>query len=137
MANITKFLPKNSFNRLEGKAVIVHNKIDFSKQNAAIADTVDALEIPKGTVVKSVTLVCHTPEAAVTVAVGDQTNATQFLVAQTLTTLGAGGGVISAATAQKFYATANRLRLTIAGAAGTNAVISVTMECYQVATSAL
>lgn len=142
MANITTFLSPNAYTALEGKPVIAQKKIDFSLKNAAAADTVDVLRIPKGAVVTKVGFIVHTTQATVKIAVGDQDGATQYLAAQTLTDIKANaaaaeGGVFSLTATQKFYPAANTIRLTVSGATAATAVISVIAEYYQVAATAI
>lgn len=136
MAAITTFLPPSAFQRMEMQKVVSSHLIDFSKGNAQIADTVQVLEIPPGLFVTRVLLAVHTTEATVTIAVGDLASGTQFLAAQTLTDLKADnvattadGVAASADTTEKFYGTtAEKLVLTIGGAAATTAVVSVVLE---------
>lgn len=142
MANITTFLSPNAYTALEGKPVIAQKKIDFSLKNAAIADTVDVLRIPKGAVVTKVGLIVHTTQATVTIGVGDADTAAQYLAAQTLTDIKADAdadedGVFSLTATHKFYAAANTIRLVVAGAAAATAVVTVIAEYYQVAATAI
>lgn len=137
MANSTTFLPVAAYNHIEGKTIVASNTIDFSKEPTAIAGTVDVLHIPKGAFVKRAGLVVHTTEASVTIALGDSAKGTQFLAAQTLTSLKADnnagtadGGVMSVDAAQKFYGAANTLRLTIGGAQVDTAIVTAFAEYF-------
>jgi len=142
MANITKFLSPNAYTALEGKPVVAQKKIDFSKVNAASGDTADALRIPKGAFVTKVGFIVHRTQDTVTIGVGDQDTAAQYLAATALTDVKADadapeGGVFSLTATQKFYPTENTIRLVIGGASATTAVITVIAEYYQVAATAI
>lgn len=141
MANITKFLPPFAHKRMEMQSVISDVNIDFAKYNAANGDTVEALIIPGGTYVEDVILSVHTPEASVTVEVGDEATADQFLAAQTLTDIKANasaddGAVASVQAARKFYAKDTKIILTIGGADAKVANISLVLRGTLVAKTA-
>lgn len=132
MANTTKFLPVAAFGNIESKMTVASNIIDFSKQNVAIDGTFDALKIPQGAVVVEAGFVVHTTQATVTIGLGDQTTAGQYLAATTLTDVkadadAAEGAAMATDTAtdfQKFYAAEDTLRGVVAGAAATTAKIT-------------
>lgn len=137
MANSTTFLPVAAYNHIEGKTIVASNTIDFSKEPTASAGTVDALIIPQGAFVKRAGLVVHTTESTVTIALGDSASGTQFLTAQTLTSLKADnnagtadGGAMSVDAAQKFYGAADTLRLTIGGAQVDTAIVTAFAEYF-------
>lgn len=130
MANSTTFLPKATYQHIEGKPTVASNTIDFTKENVAISGTIDVLNIPKGALVKNCYIITNTTEATVTVAVGDQASATQFLTAAVLGS--AGNMRASVEAARKVYTADNTVRLTIAAAKATAAKITVVAEYIMV-----
>lgn len=136
MSNITYFLPKSAYQRMEMQKVVNNHMIDFSKYNATSGDTVEVAEIPAGMMVTRIVLAVHNTEATVTLAVGDEASGTQFLAAQTLTDIKADndaatkdGAVASVESAVKFYGEAGKkLVLTVGGADADTAIVSVVLE---------
>lgn len=130
MANSTTYLPKTTYQHIEGKPTVASNTIDFTRESVAINGTIDVLTIPKGAIVKNVYITTITTEATVTVAVGDQASATQFLAAAVLGS--AGNTRASVEAARKCYTAANTIRLTIAAAEAAAAKITITAEYIMV-----
>lgn len=145
MTNFTNLLPPAPYKGLEGKPVVAEALIDFSKFNVANGDSIDVLRLPQGAVVTNAGLAVHTTQATVTIAVGDAASATQYLAATTLTNVKANnnagtadGAVMAADTStayQKFYGAEDVLRLTVAGADATSAIVTAFVEYFVIAAS--
>ena len=88
--------------------------------SAAIADTIEMLTIPAGTLVTSVCLEVIDTEATVTIAVGDDTDPDGWIEAATVAAAGyrLGGGAYAG---NKLYTADTKLKLLVAAAALTSA----------------
>lgn len=101
--------------------------------SAAIADTITVLQIPADTLVTAVLLEVLTPQATVTLAVGDAGDPDGWVAAATVDAVGVrlGGGAYAAAP--KLYTAATDLNLLVAVAALTTATVRVVVIGTQVA----
>lgn len=113
--------------------VIMENTIDASRfaAAAAIGETVLAMEIPAGMIVTSVVLETLTPQATVTLAVGDAADPDGWAVAGTIAAAGKRLGAGAYAAAPKMYTANTDLTLTVAAAAFATGVVKLYVCGFQ------
>lgn len=98
------------------------NTFDAADLTTADGDVLDPfIVIPANTIVQDVVVEVITPEASVTIDVGDTTDPNGLVAAASAATAGVvrGAGAYLASNASKHFAAETELQCTIAGAAGT------------------
>jgi hypothetical protein len=135
MATVTTFVDgQQTRKKLGGDVVSVENKLDFSVTNADASDTIQALKIPAGALVKNVWVTVLTAEGGATTAtVGDGDGADSW---DASTNLNAAANTVTAglpgtdayATAGKYYAAADTIDLVLSANALDAAIINVSAE---------
>lgn len=113
--------------------VVMENVIDATlfAADAAIGETVLAMQIPAGMLVTGVVLKTIGPQPTVTLAVGDATDPDGWAVAGTIAAAGMrlGGGAYAAAP--KLYTADTDLLLTVGAAALSTGVVKVYVVGFQ------
>lgn len=119
---------------LAGQPVLSENKLDFSENNAAASDVIQAIKIPAGALVTNVRVTVLTAEGSTTTAtVGDGDGAADWDASinlnDSVNVVTAGlPGTDTYATAGKYYAAADTIDLTLSAHALDAAIVNVSAE---------